>query len=124
YFAYILIAGGLTTDEKKRVAIIFALFIGAALFWSGFEQAGSSLNLFARDHTNRILFGWELPAGWLQNVNPAFIIIFAPVMGALWVKLAARNLNPRTPLKFGVGLILLGLGFLIMHFAAEIVVAG
>ena len=124
YFAYILIAGGLTVSEKKKVAMIFLLFVGAALFWSGFEQAGSSLNLFARDHTNRMLFGWELPAGWLQNVNPAFIIILAPVMGALWVKLAAKNLNPRTPLKFGFGLILLGLGFVVMYFAAQIVAAG
>ena len=124
YFAYILIAGGLNNSEKKKVAMIFALFIGAALFWSGFEQAGSSLNLFARDHTDRMLFGWELPAGWLQNVNPAMIIILAPVMGALWIKLAAKNLNPRTPLKFGFGLVLLGLGFVVMYFAAQIVAAG
>lgn len=124
YFAYILIAGRLTVPEKKRVGIIFLLFIGAAIFWSGFEQAGSSLNLFARDHTDRMIFGWEMPAGWLQSVNPAMIIIFAPIIGALWVKLAARNLNPSTPLKFGFGLILLGLGFLMMVFAAQIVTAG
>jgi POT family proton-dependent oligopeptide transporter len=124
YFAYIFIAGGLNAAEKKRVGIIFLLFIGAAIFWSGFEQAGSSLNLFAFDHTDRYLFGWEVPAGWLQSVNPAMIIIFAPIIGALWVKLSARNLNPSTPLKFGLGLILLGIGFLMVVFAAQIATTG
>ena len=124
YFMNILIAGGLTADEKKKVAIIFMLFIGAAVFWSGFEQAGSSLNLFARDHTNRFILGWEIPASWLQNVNPAFIIILAPVIGALWIKLSAMQLNPNTPLKFGFGLIMMALGFLFMFFAAKLVITG
>lgn len=124
YFIYILIAGRLKIFEKKKVVVIFLLFIGAAIFWSGFEQAGSSLNLFARDHTNRLLFGWELPAGWLQSTNSLMIIIFAPILGALWVRLAARNLNPSTPLKFAFGLLLLGLGFLVMVFAAQIVAQG
>jgi POT family proton-dependent oligopeptide transporter len=124
YFIYILVAGGLDTVEKRRVVVIFMLFVGAAVFWSGFEQAGSSLNLFARDHTDRFLFGWELPAGWLQNVNPAFIIILAPLMGSLWIRLSARNLNPNTPVKFAIGLIFMALGFLVMYFAAQIVVAG
>lgn len=126
YFLYILIAGGLNNIERKKVVVIFFLFLGAAFFWAGFEQAGSTLNLFSRDYTNRELFGLfggeGIPAGWLQNVNPALIIIFAPIMGALWVKLAARNLNPSTPLKFGIGLILMGLGFLVMVAAANIAV--
>ncbi len=124
YFLYILIAGGLTAEEKRKVTVIFMLFIGAAVFWAGFEQAGSSLNLFARDHTARQVLGWELPAGWLQNFNPLFIIILAPVFGSIWIKLAARNLNPRTPFKFAFGLILMALGFLVMYFAAKIVVMG
>ncbi|MCB0689091.1 MAG: peptide MFS transporter [Saprospiraceae bacterium] len=124
YFIYILVAGGLSEDEKKKVVIIFMLFVGAAIFWSGFEQAGSSLNLFARDHTDRMLFGWELPAGWLQNINPAFIIILAPMIGSLWIKLAARQMNPATPYKFAIGLIFMALGFLVMVFAAQIVATG
>lgn len=124
FFAYILIAGGLNKTEKKQTVVIFFLFVGAAMFWAGFEQAGSSLNLFARDYTDRFLFGWELPTGWLQSVNPIFIIIFAPLVGALWVKLAARNINPGTPLKFAFGLFLLAMGFLVMFFAAQIVAAG
>ncbi len=124
YFAYILIAGGLTGDEKKRVGVIFLLFIGAAIFWSGFEQAGSSLSLFARDYTDRFLFGWEIPAGSVQSINPLMIIIFAPIVGALWLRLAARNLNPSAPLKFAFGLILVGVGFLAMVFAAQIATQG
>lgn len=124
YFTYILVAGGLNAEEKKKVVVIFMLFVGAAIFWSGFEQAGSSLNLFARDHTNRIFFGWELPAGWLQNFNPAFIIILAPVIGSLWIKLAARQMNPAIPYKFAFGLIFMAFGFLVMYFAAQIVISG
>lgn len=124
FFVYVLVAGGLNSAEKKQTIVIFFLFIGAAMFWSGFEQAGSSLNLFARDHTDRFLFGWELPTGWLQSINPIFIVIFAPLIGALWVKLAARNLNPRIPLKFAMGLFLLAMGFLVMFFAAEVVATG
>jgi POT family proton-dependent oligopeptide transporter len=124
FFIYVLVAGGLTPEEKKQTVVIFFLFVGAAMFWAGFEQAGSSLNLFGRDYTDRVLFGWELPTGWLQSINPIFIVIFAPLIGALWVKLAARNLNPSTPLKFAVGLFLLAAGFLVMFFAARIVSTG
>jgi POT family proton-dependent oligopeptide transporter len=119
YLLNIIIAGGLSTDEKKKVAIIFVLFIGAATFWAGFEQAGSTLNLFARDFTNRDLFSYVVPPGWLQNANPIFIVIFAPIIGSLWVKLAAKNMNPNTPVKFAIGLVLMGLGFLVMVFAAN-----
>ncbi len=124
YFVNILFNGGLTEQEKKQVTIIFVLFLGIAIFWSGFEQAGSSLNLFARDFTNRFIGGWEMPAGVLQSFNSAFIIIFAPIIGALWVKLAARNLNIRTPFKFAIGLILLGAGFLVMVAAANVAASG
>lgn len=116
YFAYQLLFGGLDTVEKKRMVVIFFLFVGAALFWSGFEQAGSSMNLFADRLTDRVVFGWEIPASWLQSVNPVFIIIFAPVFGWLWVALGSRN--PSIPMKFGMGLILLGIGFLVMAWAS------
>ena len=119
YLLNIIIAGGLSLEDKKKVVIIFVLFIGAATFWAGFEQAGSTLNLFARDFTNRNFFGFEIPPGWLQNANPLFIVIFAPIIGTLWVKLAAKNMNPNTPVKFGLGLAMMGLGFLVMVFAAN-----
>ena len=95
---------------------ILILFIGAALFWSGFEQAGSSMNLFAERLTDRTVLGFEIPASWLQSVNPIFIIIFAPVFGWLWVALGSKN--PSIPAKFGIGLLLLGIGFQVMAWAA------
>ena len=118
YFFYLHFAGGLTGLEKKRLWVIFWLFILAALFWMGFEQAGSSLNLFARDLTDRSFGGWEMPASWLQNVNPFFIIVLAPVFGGLWVWLANRNANPSIPLKFAYGLIGLAVGFFVLAWGA------
>ncbi len=126
YFLYMFLLAGLNTVEKKRVAVIMVLFIAAALFWSGFEQAGSSLNLFADRYTDRMLgfFNFEIPAGWYQSINPIFIIALAPVYGWIWISLARRNLNPSIPLKFALGLILLGAGFFVMVIAAKIVLGG
>ncbi len=124
FFAYLLFFAGLETDERKRIVAMIALFIACAMFWAGFEQAGASFNLFAERHTDRVMFGWELPAGTLQAVNPAFIILFAPVFAAIWVNLGRRNLDPSAPAKFAIGLILMGFGFLVMFFAARYVVAG
>ena len=118
YFAYILLYGGHTQEEKKRLLVILWLFILAAIFWSGFEQAGSSLNLFAQDLTDRNVFGWLMPAGFLQSVNPALIIIFAPVFASLWVWLSSRNANPSIPLKFAFGLIGLSAGFFVIAWGA------
>ena len=115
-FAYHIMLGSWTAIEKKRLVVVFFLFIGAALFWSGFEQAGSALNLFAANLTDRVIFGWEAPASWLQSVNPIFIIVFAPVFGWLWVVLGSKN--PSLAVKFGLGLILLGAGFLVIAWAA------
>jgi POT family proton-dependent oligopeptide transporter len=124
FFAYLLFFAGLIGDERKRVVAMIALFIACAMFWAGFEQAGASFNLFAERHTDREMFGWELPAGTLQAVNPLFIILFAPVFAAIWVNLGRRNLDPSAPAKFAVGLILMGVGFLVMFLAARYVVAG
>jgi len=118
YFAYLLFAGGHTTVEKKRLLVIFWLFLLAALFWSGFEQAGSSLNLFAERMTDRFLFGWEAPASWLQSVNSLFIIMLAPVFGSLWTWLAYRKANPSIPVKFGLGLLGLAAGFFVLMWGA------
>jgi POT family proton-dependent oligopeptide transporter len=118
YFAYIIFAGGHTAMEKRRLGVIFWLFILAALFWSGFEQAGSSLNLFARDLTDRTIFGTEIPASTLQLINPLFIVIFAPIFGATWVWLAKRNQNPSIPVKFGLGLLGLAAGFFVLSWGA------
>ncbi|HEY4128870.1 MAG TPA: peptide MFS transporter [Gammaproteobacteria bacterium] len=124
FFAYLLVFGGLTTIEKKRVVVIFLLFAGAATFWTGFEQAGSSLNIFGERYTDRHVLGFEFPAGWFQSVQPLFIIALSPFIGYLWLRLAARNLNPSTPVKFGLGLIMMAVGFLVMVGAAHVVAHG
>lgn len=116
YFAWVLLMGKLDSQEKGRVVVIFFLFIGAALFWSGFEQAGSSMNLFAERLTNRVVFGWEAPASWLQSVNPLFIVILAPVFGMIWSTLGTRA--PSIGMKFAYGLVLLGAGFFVIAWGA------
>lgn len=120
FFAYIFIFGGLTGDEKKRVLVIAVLFVAAAVFWSAFEQAPTSLNLFAKDFTERNLGSFEVPATWFQSINSLFIIILAPVFAGLWTWLGPRDLS--SPAKFALGLLFAGLGFFIMIFAANIVV--
>ena len=106
------------TLERKRLLVIFWLFVLVAIFWSGFEQAGSSMNLFAKDLTDRNFGTWEMPASWLQSVNAIFIIIFAPIFGVLWVTLARRNANPSIPVKFGLGLLGLAGGFFVLAWGA------
>jgi POT family proton-dependent oligopeptide transporter len=99
--------------------VIFWLFLLAAIFWSGFEQAGSSMNLFAERLTDRTIGGWEMPTTWLQNVNPIFIVILAPVFGWLWTWLAHRDKNPSIPVKFGLGLLGLAAGFFVISWGAS-----
>jgi proton-dependent oligopeptide transporter, POT family len=118
YFVYLIGFAGYDTDQKKKLVVIFWLFILAALFWSGFEQAGSSMNIFAFDLTDRNIGGWEMPASWLQNINPLFIIILAPVFGWLWTTLARLNANPSIPMKFALGLLGLGAGFFVLAWGA------
>lgn len=118
FFAYIIFFGGHTSEEKKKLGVIFWLFILASLFWSGFEQAGSSLNLFAKDLTDRVVFGVELPASTLQLINPLFIVIFAPIYGYMWTWLAHRQKNPSIPVKFGLGLLGLSAGFIVLAWGS------
>jgi proton-dependent oligopeptide transporter, POT family len=118
FFVYLWTLGGHTADESKRMGVIFWLFLLVAIFWSGFEQAGTSLNLFARDLTDRVIFGWEAPASWLQSVNPIFIIIGAPIFGSIWVWLERRNADPSIPMKAGLGLTGLAAGFFVLSWGA------
>jgi len=113
-----LMGGGLSATETKKMIAIFVLFVFSALFWSGFEQAPSSLNLFAERLTDRNIFGREIAAGTLQSINPLFIILFAPVFAWIWIALARRGWEPSAPAKFSLGLVLVGVGFLVMRFAA------
>ena len=103
-------------DKVARDRILAAMFlIGLQpLFWALFEQAGSSLNVFTDRHVDRVLFGWTVPAGMFQSINSMYIITLAPVFAWLWMWLARRGLEPSTPAKFGLGLIQLGGGFLVL----------
>ncbi|HEY6089803.1 MAG TPA: peptide MFS transporter [Gemmatimonadaceae bacterium] len=124
YFIYLFVGGGLTGDEKKRVVVIILLFLFAAIFWSAFEQAPTSLNLFARDYTDRVVFGWEMPTLWLQAANSIFVIALAPVFAVIWVALGKRGKDPSSIAKFAWGLFFAGLGFVVMVLAANIVING
>jgi POT family proton-dependent oligopeptide transporter len=129
FFGYVFLLGGLTPAEKRQTTVIVILFVATAVFWAGFEQAGSSLNLFAARYTNREFLGHLFPegnhpAGWYQALNPFFIVTLAPVFAAIWVALAKRSMEPSLPAKFALGLVIMGSGFLTMHFAAGVALAG
>ena len=122
-FIYIY-RGGITDVEKKRLWAAAVLYLFSALFWAGFEQSGSSFNLFAERYTDRFFGTWEMPASWLQSFNPLFIILLAPFFANLWVRLGVRNLDPSSPVKFTIALLGLGIGFAVMALAANYVVSG
>ena len=114
-----------TEGERKRLYMIGLLFVGYAIFLAAFEQAGSSLNLFAQQSTDRGLASWLqwipglengtlVPAAWFQSLNAFFIFTIAPFVAMIWVALGRRGKDPSTASKFGMGLVLLGLGFVTM----------
>ena len=105
----------LTRQEKERIAVIFIFFFFAVFFFAGMEQAGASFNLYANKYIDRTIFGREIPTAWLQMVNPFFVIVLAPVFAYFWNTRLGQALN--TPLKMGIGLIVLGIGFWFMLIA-------
>lgn len=111
--------GPLTREEKNGIAAIFIMAFFVIFFWSAFEQAGSSMNLFAEHRVNRVLPGYgEFPAEWYQSVNPVLILTLGPLFAMLWVRLGIRGREPATVYKVAMGLILCGLGFTFMVLAA------
>ncbi|HYK83628.1 MAG TPA: peptide MFS transporter [Gemmatimonadales bacterium] len=112
----------LSAVEGKRIAAVFVLFIFAALFWGAYEQAGSTLNLFADRYTRLGVFGFTVPSSWLQSVQPIFVILLAPVMAWLWVRLGPRE--PSSPAKFALALLCAGVAFLLLVPAAAIAQSG
>ena len=128
YFAVVLVFADLTRAERKRIGVIAIFFLCAAMFWAGFEQAATTFNLFAKDLTDRSVLGSAFPDGmhpatWYQSANPIFVVLLAPFFAWLWVALGRRNLDPSAPAKFGLGLLQLGLGFLVMMMAARLVIS-
>ncbi|MCB9383180.1 MAG: peptide MFS transporter [Bryobacterales bacterium] len=118
FIASLFVGKGFTDVEKRRGLSIYALFLVAALFWSGFEQAGSSLNLFADRMTNNTMFGYEFPSTWYQSLNPFYIFALAPLFSVLWIKMGDKQ--PSSPAKFAFGLYGVGFGFLVMVAAANL----
>lgn len=117
YVLYEIIKGTRGATEWSRVGAILILAVFHVIFWSGFEQAGGTFNLFAQANTDRMVFGWEVPASWFQALNPVFIVSMGVPFSLLWIWLSKKNNNPRTPYKFGFGLVLVGIGFLLMIIA-------
>ena len=120
YFLYLFFFAGLTSAEKRNLILLALLFVGAAAFWSGFDQSASSLSIFARDYTDLSVSGYIIPIGWLQFANPIFVVIFAPIFAGIWTHLGRINLNPALPIKFAFGLMLMAVSFVIMLFAVEL----
>jgi POT family proton-dependent oligopeptide transporter len=99
------------------VIAMILLFAFNIFFWCFFEQAGSSFNFLAENIVNRDFGGWEFPVGWFQSVNPAGIVLLAPVIAVVWTVLARMKAEPSVPRKFGLGLILNGLSFTVLMYA-------
>ena len=114
-FAWLLLGKGWSTEERERSGAVLVLFIASALFWASFEQAGSTLNLFAERNTDRHLpFGLLFPATWFQSVQPVFVVALSPVFAWLWLVLGRRRKEPPSPGKFALGLLFAGLAFAIL----------
>ena len=103
-------------DERDRLIVVGVLILFSLIFWALFEQAGSSLNILTDRGVNRVIFGWEVPASMFQSLNAGFIFTIAPLFAMLWIALAKRNMEPSTPIKFSIGIILVGLGFLALVY--------
>tara|TARA_B100001029_G_C15063713_1_gene461158 strand:+ start:1514 stop:2980 length:1467 start_codon:yes stop_codon:yes gene_type:complete len=120
YFIYLFLFAGLNSSERKNLILLFLLFIGAAAFWSGFDQSAGSLNIFARDYTDLSVLGYQIPVGWLQFANPVIVVLFAPIFAGLWAQLARKNLDPSLPFKFAIGLLFMALSFFVMIVAVNL----
>lgn len=122
YFLYRFISPSLNKNEKVRLLICFLLIIGSTLFWSSFEQQPTSFNLFADRYTDLNVMGFNIPSLWFQSLNPFFILLLAPIVSMIWVKLANKGLEPSSMTKFALGMLLAAAGFGLMIVAANHVV--
>ena len=103
-------------EERDRLIVVGILILFSLIFWALFEQAGSSLNILTDRGVDRVIFGWEVPASMFQSLNAGFIFTIAPLFALLWIALAKRNMEPSTPIKFSIGIVLVGLGFLALVY--------
>ena len=109
----------LTCCEKKQIGIIFVLAFFVIFFWAAYEQAGASLTFFADEQTDRMIWGWEMPASYFQSFGAVFIVLLAPVFASLWSFLNKHNIEPSSPMKQAIGLFLLSMGYLVIAFGVK-----
>jgi len=121
-FAWLLLGRGWTATERKRSGAILVLFLASAVFWASYEQAGSSLNLFAQRSTNRVVLGFDFPASWFQFVPSFFVMLLAPVFAWLWIALGKRD--PSSPAKFALALVFGGIAFAVLVPPARAAITG
>ena len=120
----IVLSGRYNREQQQRIWVILLLLLFTTVFWTFFELAGSALNLFTDRNVNKNIMGAELTTTFFQAVNPLFIMIFAPIYSWMWIKLGQMNKEPAAPYKFGMGLILLGLGFLVLTVGKASAIGG
>jgi len=106
-------------EERDRLIVVGILILFSLIFWALFEQAGSSLNILTDRGVDRVIFGWEVPASMFQSLNAGFIFTIAPLFAMLWIALAKRNMEPSTPIKFSIGIVFVGLGFLALVYGMK-----
>jgi proton-dependent oligopeptide transporter, POT family len=111
-------SGRFTSVEWKRIGAVFVFFLFASLFWGAYEQAGSTLNLFGDRYTRTVILGFSFPSSWYVSVQAFFVIVLAPVLGWLWLRLGSKE--PSSPTKFALGLLFAGLAFLLLVPAARL----
>jgi proton-dependent oligopeptide transporter, POT family len=109
----------LTKEEKQRIAVIFIMAFFVMFFWFAFEQAGSSMTLFAKHSIDRTILGWKVPASMFQVINPLMIVVLAPMFADMWKRLSRNKKEPSTPMKFVLGLVFLAVGFVILAVGSK-----
>jgi POT family proton-dependent oligopeptide transporter len=108
----------LSKEEKDRTKVILIMSVFSVIFWAGFEQAGGLFNIYASQFTDRNIMGFEVPATWFQSLNAMFIIMLAPVIASVWVKMGSKE--PTSPVKFALAMVFLALGFFVMVWATMV----
>lgn len=116
---YIITDPTLTKQEITRILVIYVIAFFVIFFWAAFEQAGASLMVFAERNTDRVFFGWEMPAEWTQSFNAIAVVCLAPVFAALWSFLGKHKMEPASPVKQAIGLFLLALGYIVIAFGVK-----
>ena len=109
----------LTPIEKDQVKVLLISFLMIIIFWGAFEQAGGLMNLYAKQKTDRMLMGFEIPASWFQSLNAFFIVTLAVVVGGIWMRIKAKGKEASSIFKIAVGILVMGFGFMFMRFAAS-----